>query len=88
MIRATAPTFAGRGWDPDADEVLHGEHAGQEAAVLGPDLGDGLPPSPVHDGYQGEAVKHGVEVHTLPDDVDHQQQARLRGTRTKNKHMK
>lgn len=75
-----APTFAGCRRDPDADKVLEGQHAGQEAAVLGPDLSDGFPPAFVHDGDQSEGVKHGVEVHPLPDDVDSQQQAGLRGT--------
>lgn len=31
--------------DADADEILEGDDASQEAAVLGPDLGDGLPPA-------------------------------------------
>ncbi len=73
-------TFTGCRWDPDADKVLKSQHAGQEAAVLGPDLSDGFPPAFKHDGYQGEGVKHGVEVHPLPNYIDHQQQARLRKT--------
>lgn len=72
-----AQTFTGCRRDPDADKILEGQHAGQEAAVLGPDLSDGFPPAFIHDGYQGEGMKHGVEVHTLSDYIDHQQQARL-----------
>lgn len=71
-------TFTGRRWDPDADKVLEGEHAGQEAAVLGPDLCNGLPAAPVHDGDEGEGMQHGVEVHTLADHIHAQQQASLR----------
>lgn len=76
-------TFTGCRRDPNADEVLEGEHAGQEAAVLGPDLRDGFPPAPVHDRYQSEGVKHGIEVHTLPDHIDHQHEARLWEAATK-----
>lgn len=74
-------TFTGRWWDPDADKVLESQHAGQEATVLGPDLSDGFPPAFIHDCYQGESMKHGIEVHTLPDYIDPQQQACLRETR-------
>lgn len=70
-------TWAGRGGDADAHQVLEGEHAGQEAAVLGPDLRDGLPPSLVHDGNQAESVQHGVEVHTLANYIHCQQEACL-----------
>ena len=70
-------TFAGGGGDPHTHEVLEGDHAGQEAAVLGPDLSDGLPPAAVHDHAECEGVQHGVEIHALADHVDHQQQARL-----------
>lgn len=71
------PTFAGCRRDSNADKVLEGQHAGQEAAVLGPDLSDGFPPAFIHDRYQGEGVEHGVEVHPLADDVDAQKQACL-----------
>ena len=71
-------TFAGRRRDPNADKVLESQHAGQEAAILGPDLSNGFPPSFVHDCYQGKGMKHGIKVHTLPDYIDSQQQASLR----------
>ena len=59
----------GRG-DADADEILEGDDASQEAAVLGPDLGDGLPPAPVQDSNQPAGVNHGVEVHALADHIN------------------
>lgn len=63
-------TSAGRGWEADADQVLEGEDAGQEAAVFGPDLGDGLPSASVQDRNQPAGVNHGVEVHPLTDHVN------------------
>lgn len=75
----TSPTFTGCWWDPDADEVLEGQHAGQEEAVFGPDLSDGFSPAFIHHRNQGKGVKHGVEVHALADHVDPQQQAGLGG---------
>lgn len=72
------PTFAGCRWDSNAHKVLEGQHAGQKAAVLGPDLSDGFPPAFIHDRYQSEGVKHGVEVHPLANDIDAQKQTRLR----------
>lgn len=74
------PTFTGCRWDSNAYKVLEGQHAGQKAAVFGPDLSDGFPPSFVHDRYQSKGVKHGVEVHPLANHVDAQKQARLRET--------
>lgn len=76
-LSRTTPTFTGCRWEPDADQVLKRQHAGKEAAVLGPDFSYSFPPAPVHDSYQSEGVKHCVEVHTLPNDVDPQQQTRL-----------
>lgn len=73
-------TFTGCRWNPDADKVLKREHTGQEEAILGPDLSYGFPPAFIHDCNQGEGMKHGIEVHTLPDDVDPQQEACLRET--------
>lgn len=63
-------TSAGGRGDADADEVLEGDDASQEAAVLGPDLGDGLSPAPVQDGNQPAGVNHGVEIHALADHVN------------------
>lgn len=73
-----SPTFTGCRWDSNAYKVLEGQHAGQKAAVFGPDLSDGFPPAFIHDRYQSKGVKHGVEVHPLADDIDAQKQARLR----------
>lgn len=36
----------GAGGCTGLNEILEGDDASQEAAVLGPDLGDGLPPAP------------------------------------------
>lgn len=71
-------TFTGSRWDPDANKVLESQHTSQEEAVLGPDLGNSFPPASIHDCDQSKGVKHGVEVHPLPDHVDHQQKARLK----------
>lgn len=62
-------TSTGCGGHPDAHQVLQGENAGQEAAVLGPHLGDGFPPAAVQDADQPAGVDHGVEVHPLADDI-------------------
>lgn len=63
-------TSAGGRGDADADKVLEGDDASQEAAVLGPDLSDGLPPAPVQDRNQPAGVNHGVEIHALADHVN------------------
>lgn len=72
-------TFTGCRWDSNTNKVLEGQHAGQKAAVLGPDLSDGFPPAFIHDRYQSKGVKHGIEVHPLANDVDTQKEAGLRG---------
>lgn len=77
-IWSISQTCAECRWDPDAYKVLESQHASEEAAVFGPDLSNGFPSAFKHDSYQGERMEHGIEVHTLPDDIDHQQQARLR----------
>lgn len=77
LHREMRSTFAGCRWDSNTYKVLEGEHAGQKAAVLGPDLSDGFPPAFIHDRYQSKGVKHGVEVHPLANDVDAQKQACL-----------
>lgn len=79
LVQRTPRTFAGCWWDPDADEVLESQHAGQEQAIFGPDLGYGFSPAFIHNCNQGEGVEHGVEVHTLADHIDPQQEAGLGG---------
>lgn len=54
----------GRG-DADADKVLEGDDASQEAAVLGPDLGNGFSSASIQDTDQPTGMNHGVEVHSL-----------------------
>ena len=71
-------TSAGGRGDADADEILEGDDASQEAAVLGPDLGDGLPPAPVQDGNQPAGVNHGIEVHALADHINWHEETGLR----------
>lgn len=58
-------TSAGGRGDADADEVLEGDDASQEAAVLGPDLGNGFSSASIQDTDQPTGVNHGVEVHSL-----------------------
>lgn len=72
-IQVPSHTFTGCRWDADADEVLKGQHARQEQAVFGPDLGYGFSPALVHNCNQGEGVEHCVEIHTLADHIDPQQ---------------
>lgn len=56
LQREMRPTFTCCGWDSNAYKVLEGQHAGQKAAVLGPDLSDGFPPAFIHDRYQSKGV--------------------------------
>lgn len=65
------PRTSARGCrDADADEVLEGDDAGQEATVLGPDLCDGLSSAPVQDSNQPAGVNHGIEIHSLANYVN------------------
>lgn len=74
MVRAAATgrprTSAGRRGDADADEVLERDDAGQEAAVLGPDLRNGFSSASIQDGDQPAGVNHGIEIHSLTDHVN------------------
>lgn len=58
----------GRG-DADADKVLEGDDTSQEAAVLGPDLRNGFSSASIQDTDQPTGVNHGVEVHSLSNDI-------------------
>lgn len=69
MAEAEQLTSAGRRRDADADEVLEGDDASQEAAVFGPDLCDGFPSAAVQDCNEPAGVDHGIEIHPLTNHV-------------------
>lgn len=56
--------------DADADEILEGDDARQKAAVLGPDLRNGLSSAPIQDSDQPARVNHGIEIHSLTNYVN------------------
>lgn len=62
-------TSAGGRGDANTDEVLEGDDASQEAAVLGPHLSDGFSSASIQDTNQPTGMNHGIEIHSLSNHI-------------------